>query len=64
MPLRSVLSADLGSAFDRIETLNPFPTDKAALIGMALSVVIPAIPTVLAEIPLAVVLKELFSALR
>ncbi len=55
---------DLGSAFDRIETLNPFPTDKAALIGMALSVVIPAIPTVLAEIPLAVVLKELFSALR
>jgi hypothetical protein len=55
---------DFGGAYDRIEAMNPFPTDKAALIGLALAVAIPALPTILAEVPLAVILKELFSALR
>jgi hypothetical protein len=55
---------DFGSAYDRIEAMNPFPTDKGALIGLALSVAIPALPTILAEVPLTVVLKELLSALH
>ena len=55
---------DFGSAYDRIERLNPFPTDKGALIGLALAIAIPALPTILAEIPLAVVLKELLSSLH
>jgi hypothetical protein len=53
-----------GLEFDRIKTLNPFPTDKAALIGLALAVVLPALPTILAVIPLTVVLKDLLQALR
>ena len=44
--------------------MNPFPTDKGALIGLALSVAIPALPAILAEVPFAVVLKELLSALH
>jgi hypothetical protein len=55
---------DFGGAYDRIEAMNPFPTDKGALIGLALAVAIPTLPTILAEVPLAVVLKQLLSALH
>ncbi|MGB8770305.1 MAG: hypothetical protein WCC92_11850 [Candidatus Korobacteraceae bacterium] len=55
---------DYGQAYDRIENTKPFPVDRGALVGLALSVVIPALPTVLAEIPMAVVLKQLLGALR
>ena len=55
---------DYGQAFDRIEEMKPFPTDRGALIGLVLSVVIPALPTVLAEIPLVVILKQLLGALK
>ena len=54
---------DYGQAYDRIEKLNPFPTDKAALLALVLAVAIPALPTVLAEIPITVLLKSLLSAL-
>ena len=53
-----------GLEYDRIKALNPFPTDRGALIGLALAVVLPALPTILAVIPLAVVLKDLLRALR
>jgi hypothetical protein len=53
-----------GAEYDRIEALNPFPTDKGALIGLALSVAIPSLPTILAEIPLIVVLKDLARAVH
>jgi hypothetical protein len=53
-----------GLEYDRIKALNPFPTDKGALIGLALSVAVPALPTILAVIPLAVVLKDLLGTLR
>ncbi len=55
---------DYGQSYDRIEKLNPFPTDKGALIMLALSVVIAALPTVMAEIPLAVILKDLLQAMN
>jgi hypothetical protein len=55
---------DYGQAYERIEDMKPFPFDKGALIGLALAVVIPAMPTVIAEIPLVVILKQLVGALR
>jgi hypothetical protein len=55
---------DYGSSFDRIEQLQPFLADKGALYTLAASVAIPALPVILAEIPIAVVLQDLFKALR
>ncbi len=55
---------DYGQAYEKIENMKPFPLDKGALIGLALAVVIPALPTVVAEIPLVVILKQLLGALR
>jgi hypothetical protein len=55
---------DYGQAYDRIKEMKPFPLDRGALIGLALSVVIPALPTILAEIPLVVILKQLLGALK
>jgi hypothetical protein len=55
---------DYGQAYEKIENMKPFPFDKGALIGLALAVVIPAMPTVVAEIPLVVILKQLLGALR
>jgi hypothetical protein len=55
---------DYGQAYDRIEAMKPFPTDRGALIALALSVAIPALPVVVAEIPLIVVLKQLLGALK
>ncbi len=55
---------DYGQAYDRIEEMKPFPTDRSALIALALSVAIPALPVVVAEIPLIVILKQLVGALK
>jgi hypothetical protein len=55
---------DFGQAYDRIEEMTPFPTDRSALVGLALSVAIPALPVVVAEIPLIVILKQLLGALK
>ena len=55
---------DYGQAYAAIAEMKPFPTDRSALVGLALSVVIPALPTVVAEIPLVVVLKQLLGALK
>jgi len=38
--------------------------DRAPLIALAVSVIIPMLPVILAVIPLAVVLKSLLNALR
>jgi hypothetical protein len=55
---------DFSSDYDRIKQLVPLPVNRNTLIALAASVVIPAIPTILAQIPVAVVLKDLASALR
>lgn len=55
---------DYGQAYDRIVAMKPFPTDRGALIALALSIAIPALPVVVAEIPLVVVLKQLLGALK
>ena len=56
--------ADYGRSYAKIEQLNPFPTNKIALIPLLLAVAIPALPVIIAQIPVAVVLSDLFKALR
>jgi len=53
-----------GQAFTRINQLKPFPADLNSLYTLAAAVAIPALPTVLAQIPLVVVLTDLLKALR
>ena len=55
---------DFSSIYDRIKQLIPIPVDRNTLIPLALSIVIPALPTVLAEIPIGVALQDLLKALR
>jgi hypothetical protein len=62
-PEISVL-ANYGKTYEKIEQLKPFPADKGALYTLAAAVVIPALPVILAEVPFAVVLKDLLKALR
>jgi hypothetical protein len=56
--------ADYGRAYERIEHLRPFPADTGSLYALAASVVIPALPVILAQIPVTVVLTDLLKALR
>jgi hypothetical protein len=62
--LESSTLADYGRCFEKIEQLQPLLADKGALYTLAASVAIPALPVILAEIPIAVVLQDLFKALR
>lgn len=55
---------DFGASYENIEKMVPFPLDKSALLGLALAVALPMMPVVLAEIPLAEVLKDLLEAVR
>ena len=55
---------DYGASYENIESMQPFPFDKGAFISLALAVVVPLIPAILAQIPLAVVLKDLLQAAR
>jgi hypothetical protein len=55
---------DYGEAYEKIQTMSAFLVDKGALYTLAAAVLIPALPTILAEVPLAVVLSDLLKALR
>lgn len=55
---------DYASSYESIEKMQPFPLDKGSLIALALAVALPLFPVVLAEIPLSVVLKALFEAVK
>lgn len=55
---------DYGSSYENIEKMQPFPVDKGAFIALALAVALPMLPVLLAEVPLAVVLKSLLEALK
>jgi hypothetical protein len=55
---------DLASSFQNIEGMRTFPMEKNCLIVLVLSILLPAPPTILAEVPLAVVLKDLLEAAR
>ena len=56
--------ASFGRVYASIEEMNSFPADKGALYILAAAVLIPALPVILAEVPFAVLLKELLRALR
>jgi hypothetical protein len=56
--------ADYATAYERIEQLNSFPADKGALYALAAAVLIPALPTILAEVPIVVLLSDLLKALH
>ncbi|MGB9433856.1 MAG: hypothetical protein WBQ89_16555 [Candidatus Acidiferrum sp.] len=56
--------ADYDRVYEKIEQLNPFPANKEDLIPLLLAVAIPAFPVIIAQIPIAIVLKDLFHALR
>jgi hypothetical protein len=56
--------ANYANTYKNIQQLKPFPIDKASLYTLAAAVAIPALPVVLAQLPLAVVLKDLLSAAR
>jgi hypothetical protein len=55
---------DYGQTYEKLEQLRPFPADREVILALAVSVVVPMLPTILAQIPLAVVLKSLLEALR
>ena len=55
---------NFAQSYERIKQLNPFPADKGSLYALAASLVIPALPVVLAQVPVSVVLTDLFKALR
>jgi hypothetical protein len=56
--------ADYGQAYQRIEKMNAFLADKGALYTLAGALIIPALPMILAEVPVAVVLGDLLRAMR
>jgi hypothetical protein len=53
-----------GNSYEKIGQLNPFPVDMGSLYGLALAVAIPGLFVVLAQIPFAVVLKELLKSVH
>jgi len=55
--------ADFGQSYERLQQLRPFPADRGAFIALAVSVVVPMLPAILAVIPLVIILKTLLKAL-
>jgi hypothetical protein len=62
--ISDVTTLAFAASYDRIKRMNPFPVDKGALIGLALAILAPLLPVVLAEIPLSVILRGLLEAVR
>jgi hypothetical protein len=56
--------ADLATSYTNIDRMRPLPVDKTTLIALALAVLIPLFPAVLAEIPIAVILKAFVQAVK
>lgn len=56
--------ADFDVLYSNIKRMQPLPVDRNTLIGLALGVLVPLLPAVLAEIPLRVLVKELIVAVR
>ena len=54
---------DYSQTYDRVKQLMPLPFDGGTLILLALSIVIPALPAIFAEIPVTVALRMLLRAI-
>lgn len=55
---------NFGNVYEKIKALKPFPADAGSLYILAAAVAIPALPVVLTQIPVSVVLTDLLRALR
>lgn len=55
---------DYNSAYKNVEDMYPIPVDKEALTGLAVAMLIPALPVILAEVPIQTVLQDLLSAAK
>jgi hypothetical protein len=56
--------ANFRKSYQEIAGLKPFPADMGALYSLAAAVAIPALPVILAQIPLKVVVMDLLKTLR
>lgn len=56
--------AGFGRKFEQIGKLLPFPATKQSLYPLAIALAIPALTVILTEIPLRIVLEDLFKALH
>ncbi len=55
---------DFATSYENIRKMQPFPVEKGALLMLALAVLIPLLPALLAEVPLTVVMKNLLQAMK
>jgi hypothetical protein len=62
--LESSTLAHYGNAYERIEKTSFLLADKGSLYTLVGAVLIPALPMILAEVPIAVVVKDLLRAMR
>jgi hypothetical protein len=60
----STTLANFGNSYEKIAQLKPFPADTGSLYVLVAALTIPALPVILAVVPLSVVLRDLFHALR
>ncbi len=60
----SITLNNYGQAYEKIEEISAFLVDKGSLYTLVGAVLIPALPAILAEVPIAVVLKDLLEALH
>ncbi len=56
--------ADFSISYRNIKQLRPFPADKGTLIALALAVLAPLFPAVLAEFPFSVIVKALLQTVK
>lgn len=56
--------ANFGRVYESIGALRPFPADRGALVTLAMAVAVPALPVILTQVPLFVVLDDLLKALH
>jgi len=56
--------ADFGTAYEKIERMNALLIDKGSLYTLGAAIVIPALPMILAQVPLGVLISDLLKALR
>ncbi|HTO69489.1 MAG TPA: hypothetical protein VMR31_06475 [Myxococcota bacterium] len=51
--------ADLGTGYDRVEAMRPFPFDRAAIGPIAVAAILPMLPLIATKVPLSEILKDL-----
>ncbi len=56
--------ADFAISYRNIKRMRPFPADKGTLISLALAIIVPLFPAVLAEFPISVIAKGLLDAVK